>query len=73
MAATKGVVGTVPQSVREDLVGRQFGSAVLDAPEPKIRDVDDDDKFVRMDDFSPILKKSEVTPGLLHNGLPNES
>ena len=32
----------VPQSVREDLVGRQFGSAVLDAPEPKIRDVDDD-------------------------------
>ena len=42
VAATKGVVGTVPQSVREDLVGRQFGSAVLDAPEPKIRDVDDD-------------------------------
>ena len=30
-AATKGVAGT-PQSVREDLVGRQFGSAVLDAP-----------------------------------------
>ena len=42
VAATKGVVGTVPQSVREDLVGRQFGSAVLDALEPKIRDVDDD-------------------------------
>ena len=29
-----------------DLVGRQFGSAVLDAPEPKIRDVDDDLDFL---------------------------
>ena len=46
VAATKGVVGTVPQSVREDLVGRQFGSAVLDAPEPKLRDLDDDLDFL---------------------------
>jgi len=40
MAATKGVVGTVPQSVREDLVARQFGSAMLDAPEPQLAAAD---------------------------------
>ena len=46
IARAQSAKGTVPQSVREDLVGRQFGSAVLDAPEPKLRDLDDDLDFL---------------------------
>jgi len=41
VAATKGVIGTVPLDVRADLVARQFGSAVLDAKEPRLLDDDD--------------------------------
>ena len=50
VAATKGVVGTVPQNVREDLVGRQFGADVLAAKEPRLLDDDDGLDFLDLTD-----------------------